>query len=147
MAVPLPATTDVIIKDSVGNTLFTVRCSENVEISWTKEIEEVEEIGDVEPSFDDFRFTRQAFKVTGNLVSTAGANPEQGDDDLKAQYTQFITALDKDDLLNINVTDGDGNVITENGHFLSASMTLEQGIIQKWSITFDFGVGQIYNRL
>lgn len=148
MPIPLPATTDVIIKTANPPivTLFTVRCTENVDVGWTKELTAIEELDVVEPLLEDIRFTRQVFKVTGNLVSTVGITPEAGDDDLLAQYTQFKLALDRDELLAIEVQTNDGNIL-ENGHFQSASITFVEGEITKARITFEFIVGGIYWRI
>ena len=148
MPIPLPASTDVIIKTANPPivTLFTVRCTQNVDVNWTKNITEMEEIDEVKPLLEDLRYTTQVFKVTGDLVSTAGVAPEAGDDDLKAQYDQFKLALDRDELLEIEVQTPDGN-ITETGHFNSSSITFVQGEVVTARITFDFIVGGVYWRI
>ena len=158
MPMILPATTDVIIKtaDVPITTLFTVRCTQNVEITWQKEITPTEEIGIVEPFLEDLTMVTQVFKVTGDLVSTAGASPEQGDDDLVSQYEQFKYALEfppTDDafwsdkgLLQIEIQTKDGNII-EKGHFQSASITFVEGETVKARVNFDFIVGSDYFKL
>ena len=158
MPIPLPASTDVIIRTANPPiiTLFTVRCTQNVETAFTKMTHAMEEAGERQPLIEDELYIRQTFKVTGDLVSTAGTTPEAGDDDLVAQYHQFKRALEYpaelflDDafsgLLQINIHTPDG-VIVETGHFMSGSITFVQGEIVTARVNFDFLVGRKYWRI
>ena len=167
MPMPLPASTDVVIKTANPPiiTLFTVRCTQNVEINWQKELTAVEAIGIVEPYLDDLTMINQVFKVTGDLVSTIGAAPEDGNDSLYDQYNQFKLALDRNELLAIELwtaeaawvgppwpfpdwpgPDGVPPII-EKGHFQSGSITFVQGEVVTARVNFDFVVGSDYMRI
>ena len=127
---------DIVFTAVVGGaTLYTMKNCGSVTVNLGKKIEPTHEIGELHPTAEDYLEAKTHVLCKGTMDgNTAG------------QWTAIQTMVVHNGLINLRITDGQGNNIDMHGHIDNYTVGMASGKTSVWNLTIDFLVAHTYYR-